>query len=327
MQRVLFAVREGRNKFGPTVAERLAAWYNKVGQTNRFRGHWMENLIFEQKKYGAVLVKSDSSAVFVTVPDMWQGLPVTEIGDYAFAQQTQLRRVTLPRSVDSIGNHVFYNCFALEQLILQNGLRSVGDGAFKNCRALHRISVRGLTWLKSIVTDFTNEIVLTIDTEDGQKIVLLFPAYDYAFQEIIPPREFRSVTYGSGSFYRMCVTRDGINFNEYDQTFPRAMREDEPEVVQDIAFYRLLYPYQLRPKYREMYLNYLSRHAPEVVSAVLAARDLGRLELLIKNELLTREQLEGAIAAASQNDFPEGVSLLMDHRLSRFGRSNRRFAL
>ncbi|WP_394272095.1 leucine-rich repeat domain-containing protein [Butyricicoccus sp.] len=287
----------------------------------------MEKLIFEQEKRGAVLVKSNSSAAFLTVPDTWQGLPVTEIGDYAFAQQPQLRRVTLPESVDSIGNHAFYNCFALEQLVLGNGLRSVGDGAFKNCRELHRISVRGLTWLKSIVTDFTNEITLTITAENGQTVVLLFPEYDYAFQEIIPPREFRSVTYGSGSFYRMCVTRNGVNFDEYDRTFPRAVREDEPEVVQAIAFYRLLYPYQLRPKYREAYLEYLSAHAPEVVSAVLAARDLPRLELLIKNELLAREQLEDAIAAASESDFPEGVSLLMDYRLSRFGRPTHRFAL
>lgn len=284
----------------------------------------MEHLIFEQGKHGAVLKKYNGNAAFVTVPDTWQDLPVTEIGDYAFAQHPQLQRVTLPQSVASIGNHVFYNCFELEQLILKQGLCAVGDGAFKNCRKLHRISVRGLTWLKSIVTDFTNEITLTITTDDGQTVVLLFPEYDYAFQEIIPPREFRSVTYGSGSFYRMCVTRNGVDFNEYDRTFPRAVREDEPSAVQTIACYRLLYPYQLQTKHKNMYLDYLSEHASEVVSAVLAERNLPRLELLIANQLLSQEQLETAIAAASERDFPEGVSLLMDHRLSRFGRPTRR---
>ncbi|MGM9622415.1 MAG: hypothetical protein ACI3X2_03725, partial [Butyricicoccus porcorum] len=74
-------------------------------------------------------------------------------------------------------------------------------------------------------------------------------------------------------------------------------------------------------------LDYLSAHAAEVVSDVLTARDLPRLELLIREELLTREQLEDAIAAASEREFPEGVSLLMDHRLSRFGRRANRFAL
>ncbi|HIV67283.1 MAG TPA: leucine-rich repeat domain-containing protein [Candidatus Butyricicoccus stercorigallinarum] len=287
----------------------------------------METLSFEQGKRGAVLVKSAGDSAFVTVPAAWQGMPVTEIGDYAFAQQPQLRRVTLPASVDSIGNHAFYNCAALEQLILENGLRSVGDGAFKNCRLLHAISVRGLTGLKSIVTDFTNRVTLTVAVDEGRTIRLLFPEYDYAFQEVVPPREFRSVTYGSGSFYRMCVARDGVRFDEYDQTFPRAVREDVPEVVQSIAFYRLLDGYQLRPQYRDMYLDYLSAHAAEVVSAVLASRDVPRLELLLRHELLSREQLEDAIAAASAHDFPQGVSLLMDHRIARFGSARRSFVL
>lgn len=287
----------------------------------------MEELIWEQRERGVVLVKSNSTAPYLTVPDTWQGEPVREIGRYAFAGQEQLKRVTLPASIVCIDNHAFFNCRNLEQLRLNNGLHSVGDGAFKNCRSLHHISVHGLTYLKSIVTDFCNEITLTITTDDNQTIVLLFPEYDYAFQEIIPPREFRSVTYGSGSFYRMCVTRSGIDFVEYDRTFPRAVREDEPEVVREIAFNRLLYPYQLRAQYRDAYLSYLCNHASEAVSAVLSARDIARLELLLQHDILTQDVLETAIAQGAEQDFPEGVSLLMNHRLSRFGQSRRRFVL
>ncbi|MDO5785727.1 MAG: leucine-rich repeat domain-containing protein [Eubacteriales bacterium] len=287
----------------------------------------MEELIFEQNKRGIVLVKSNSNAPYITVPDTWQGEPVREIGRYAFAGQEQLKRVTLPAGITCIDNHAFFNCCNLEQLRLNNGLHSVGDGAFKNCRSLHHISVRGLTYLKSIVTDFCNEITLTITTADSQTIVLLFPEYDYAFQEIIPPREFRSVTYGSGSFYRMCVTRSGIDFIEYDRTFARAVREDEPAVVREIAFNRLLYPYQLRAQYRDAYLAYLHDHASEAVSAVLNSRNIPRLELLLRHEILPQEALEAAIAQGAELDFPEGVSLLMNHRLSRFGQSRRRFVL
>lgn len=147
----------------------------------------MEQLLFEQTARGAVLKKYTGHAAHVTVPAQAHGKPVVEIADYAFANHEQLQRVSLPACVEDIGNHVFYNCHALEQLHLAHGLRSVGDGAFKNCRNLHAISVNGLTWLKSLVTDFTNEITLTIH-ERGETIILLFPAYDYAFQEIIPPR-------------------------------------------------------------------------------------------------------------------------------------------
>ncbi len=287
----------------------------------------MEELIFERNKRGVVLVKSNSRTTYITVPDTWQGEPVREIGKYAFAGQEQLKRITLPAGIVCIDNHAFFNCRNLEQLCLAGGLHSVGDGAFKNCRSLHHISVHGLTYLKSIVTDFCNEITLTITTEDNRTVVLLFPEYDYAFQEIVPPREFRSVTYGSGSFYRMCVTRSGIDFTEYDRTFPRAVREDAPDVVQAIAFYRLLYPYQLREQGKDAYLTYLQDHALETVSAVLTARDIPRLELLLRYEILSCEALDAAIAQGSKIDFPEGVSLLMNHRLSRFGHARRRFTL
>ena len=62
------------------------------------------------------------------MPETWQGQPVTGIGPYAFANQTQLRRVTLPKSISSIDNHAFYNCSSLEQLTLLKGVDSVGNG-------------------------------------------------------------------------------------------------------------------------------------------------------------------------------------------------------
>ena len=286
----------------------------------------MDDLIFEQTRLGIVLKQSGSNAAFQTVPETWQGQPVIGIGKYAFANQTQLRRVTLPKHINSIDNHAFYNCSNLEQLTLLKGVDSVGNGVLTNCRSLHQISVHGLSHIRGIVTDFLNEYVLTVTTEQGDTIRLLFPAYDYAFEEA-PCRGFRSISYGSGSFYRTCVLRKEIDFAEYDRCFRRAIREDEPHTVQEIAFYRLLYPYQLRETAKQAYLDYLRDHAAEAVTAVLEQRDVPRLELLLGQEILSRDVLEDAIAQASGMDFPEGVSLLMDHRLSRFGRPRKRFSL
>lgn len=287
----------------------------------------MEQFIFQQSNHGTVLTKSNSTNSFVTVPDTWRGEPVCQIGNYAFAQQLSLKRITLPKTIHTIGNHAFYNCSNLEHVILQNGVRSTGDGVFKNCRKLKYISVQGFAYLKSIVNDFTNEFTLSVTALDGQKIMLMFPEYDYIYEEVVPPREFRAVNYGSGSFYRSCVTRQGINFNEYDSIFPRAAREDDPKTVQSIAFYRLLYPYQLREQYQKMYLSYLTEYITEVIESVLSAHDVPRLELMIKYHILTEEIVESAAAQAGKLDFAEGVSLLMDYRLTEFGRKRHSFIL
>ena len=97
----------------------------------------MDDLIFAQTRLGMVLKQSQSNAAFQTVPETWQGQPVTGIGPYAFANQTQLRRVTLPKFISSIDNHAFYNCSSLEQLTLLKGVDSVGNGVLTNCRSLH----------------------------------------------------------------------------------------------------------------------------------------------------------------------------------------------
>ncbi len=287
----------------------------------------MKNLIFEHTEHGAVLTGVNGAPVHAIVPDTDSGQPVCAIGRYAFAQHRQLKSVTLPDSVSAIGDHAFYNCRNLEQLTLHHGIESIGDGAFKNCEALRRITMQGMQHIKHILSDFLHEITLTMTFEDGQTAVLLFPDYDYEYLENVPPREFRSVTYGSGFFYRMCISNTSVDFEQYDNTFERAVREDAPAIVQAIAFFRLLYPYRLSPAHHAIYLKYLAGHIQEVTEAVIRQRDMTRLELLVAHELMDPDTLSDAISLAAEQDFPEAVSLLMDHRLARFGSRRKRFAL
>lgn len=287
----------------------------------------MDDLIFEHTSNGAVLTRVNGAPVHAVVPDCYDGQPVCAVGKYAFAQQAQLKSVTLPDGICAVGDHAFYNCRSLEQLTLHRGIRSIGDGVFKNCESLRRISMQSMQHVRQLISDFPHELTLTMAFDGGQTAVLLFPEYDYEYLENVPPREFRSVTYGSGSFYRMCASGAGVDFAKYDETFARAVREDAPETAQTIAFLRLLYPYSLRQQYREQYLTYLSEHAREAAETVLRQRNVPRLELLLADNLLEQDALETAIARAAELDFPEAVSLLMDHRLARFGARRRRFVL
>ena len=46
----------------------------------------------------------------VTIPPTINGLPVTSIGQYAFASCSNLTSITIPATVTAIGSHVFYHC-------------------------------------------------------------------------------------------------------------------------------------------------------------------------------------------------------------------------
>ncbi len=287
----------------------------------------MDGLVFARTANGAVLTKVNSKPVHAVVPSFYKEQQVCGLGAYSFAQQTQLKSVTLPEGIAAIGDHAFYNCRSLEQITLHHGVSSIGDGAFKNCDSLCRISMQGMAYVKQFLPDFPHELTLTMTFDDGQTACLLFPEYDYEYLENVPPREFRSVTYGSGSFYRMCASNKAIDFEQYDRAFARAVREDPQETVQSIAFLRLMYPYQLSRTCREQYLAYLTEHSRKAAESVLRARDTSRLELMLSENLLNQDIVGEAISFASQSDFPEAVSLLMDYRLSHFGKRGKRFVL
>lgn len=287
----------------------------------------MSDFHFEQTEHGMVLTSVAGNPVHAVVPESYDGQTVCAIGKYAFSGQEQLKSITLPSGIEEIGNHAFYNCGNLERLTLSGGVRSVGDGAFKNCKQLHHISMKGMRYLNQLLPDLKTKITLTMQLDEGQTVVVLFPEYDYVYMEFVQPRLFRSVPYGSGSFYRMCVSPTQLNFAEYDQAFSHAILQDDPETILTVALLRLQYPYQLREEAREKYRSYLAEHAQEAAEFLLKQRDCDQLEVLLAQNVLDEAVLQSTLALATQQDFPEAVSLLMEYRLARFGGCRKRFAL
>lgn len=54
----------------------------------------------------------------VIVPSYYEGLPVLEVADNAFANMTSLKRLVLPETVKTIGNNAFGGCVNLENLTI-----------------------------------------------------------------------------------------------------------------------------------------------------------------------------------------------------------------
>ncbi len=54
----------------------------------------------------------------IVIPNTYEGLPVTGIGNSAFTNCYNITSVTIPDSVTSIGNYLFRNCFKLTSIIV-----------------------------------------------------------------------------------------------------------------------------------------------------------------------------------------------------------------
>jgi len=76
-----------------------------------------------------------------TIPGTLFGLPVRNIGNSAFQNNSFLTSVAIPDSVTNIGNSAFSGCSYLTNVILGAGITSIGSSAFACCYDLTSITI------------------------------------------------------------------------------------------------------------------------------------------------------------------------------------------
>ena len=136
-----------------------------------------------------------ANIISVEIPDS-----VLVIGQDAFAQCGNLRRVNTGNGVQTIHDYAFFNCTSLNEVILSRNLTAIGVGAFENCTSLTEIvfpeslisignwAFRGCVSLGSIVLperldtlggfSFQNCTAVTRITVKSNKINDTFQNYD-----------------------------------------------------------------------------------------------------------------------------------------------------
>ena len=112
----------------------LAAGFHLFAQSfaqGKAQGTGLE-IVVEERNGELVIVSSKGSAKELVIPDAINNMPVTAIGDRAFARRG-LTGVTIPDSVTSIGIGAFSNN-DLETVVIGSGVTGIGMGAFANNR-------------------------------------------------------------------------------------------------------------------------------------------------------------------------------------------------
>ena len=121
-------------------------------------------------KTGYIVTGDSGQSTAIIIPAEHEGLPVTEIGDSAFAyskHNSDIISVTIPDTVTTIGKNAFYSrqsdlitvnigenskleiignnafsgCRSLKSIWLPADVVSIGDSAFNNCGSLNTITV------------------------------------------------------------------------------------------------------------------------------------------------------------------------------------------
>ena len=106
----------------------------------------------------------------IELANYYEGKPVKEIADYAFANgKNVVRSVILPNTLELIGTKAFEGLTLLQHIVIPSMVQSIGVGAFDNCVSLKSVKFGVGSELKVIgAMAFYNAISLrySSDVED-----------------------------------------------------------------------------------------------------------------------------------------------------------------
>ena len=109
-----------------------------------FYAKWeVSGYTFEDNGTGVTIVATDSMILTgdVEIPETFNGLPVTKIGDSAFKNNIRITNIIIPNTVTSIGKSAFYECKRLENITIPDNVTEIGAYAFYNCISLEKAKI------------------------------------------------------------------------------------------------------------------------------------------------------------------------------------------
>ena len=140
----------------------------------------------------------------VTIPSTITGLPVTSIGNSAFASSASLTSVTIPNSVTSIGNSAFASCTSLTGVYFLGNAPSLGSSIFfgaANSTVNYLAGTEGWSstfggrptavWIPTVPTLLNQPLTQTVEIGSASglsvdAVCLPLPIYQWFFNGNIP---------------------------------------------------------------------------------------------------------------------------------------------
>lgn len=138
-----------------------------------------QDFAYEKTERGIRILRCYGISGNVTIPEKLEGLPVTELADYAFADGmehepehtsglpcicgTKLEELFLPETIQRMGRYVFYNCLQFRKLSCYSNISFMGAGGFTGCGRLSHLAMHqkeGASCLRELLQDLKQLVVV-----------------------------------------------------------------------------------------------------------------------------------------------------------------------
>ncbi|MDY4693775.1 MAG: leucine-rich repeat domain-containing protein [Blautia sp.] len=307
-------------------------------------------IYYRIRKDNIEIVRCYGTEPEVVIPSEINGKTVTSVAAYAFSghyseesenvclwesgdnfisgreehllADSAIEKVVFPESLKEIGRYIFYGCSRLKSLEFSDNLVQIGCGAFTGCHNLEKLMIHMKNGHQTCAKEILGELWQRIDLDllyekednDFQEARLVFPEHYDEAVENTPARILMTQYHGSGGSYRQCFYNRILNYREYDRLFSMAKVMDNLEVLVDMCFDRLEFPYELSEDARGEYVGYVRENLSEIASYLVRNQDLHRLQQLSDKKLWNENGLETALDVAACQKDTEIAAYLMNER-------------
>ena len=303
---------------------------------------------YQRVKDGICILRCYGKNGRITIPKQLEGMPVTELSDYAFAEDMEqepeyhgeltcirgplLEELYLPGTIQRLGRYVFYNCIRFYKLSFYSNIAFMGAGGFTGCEQLSQLvmhQAKGRSCLREILQDLKQAVTVECYPADREAPLwrLVFPEFFEEAVENTPARIISTQTHGMGIQYRNTFRDTQIIFQEYDKLFEMGKYNIDFINIPNMAVSRLMFPFCLEDSAREEYAGWLRQYWRESSACLLEQESREALRWMAEEFADTREELEGIIQTANDRKDTQMVSCLMNILHRRFQKKIRRFSL
>lgn len=287
----------------------------------------------------------------IIIPETLEGLPVTELSAYTFAEEieeepenksglscicgTALEELYLPSTIQKLGRYLFYNCIYFVKLSFYSNISFIGAGAFTGCERLVYLEMHqreGISCLREILQDLKQSVLVTCLSscilKEKQLIwCLVYPEFFEEAVENTPARIISTQTHGMGIQYRNAFHNTQVVFSEYDKLFEIGRYHIDLKNVIEMVTARLHYPYALEKDARENYAIWLQKNLKEATEYFLEQEKLEELKWMAEEFVETREEFDILLQSANKKADTEALSQLMNILHRRFSKRKKSFTL
>ena len=265
-------------------------------------------IYYREKSGGIEILRCFGIESRVEIPGMIDDKLVISAAPYAFSshmdEKEELKNASLWEVSEGLGfgreEHVLAGN-DVEEIVFPYTLKEIGRYIFYGCGNLKKL-------------EFSDSLMQIGCRENKSEARLVFPEHYEEAVENTPARILYTEYHGSGSNYRQCFYDKELNYQEYDRLFEMAVAMDKLEVLVDMSFGRLEFPYELTGKARENYREYIRKNLGDIAEYLVKQEDMHRLEVISSQKLWTLEGIDSALDCASKRKETEVSAFLMNER-------------